>query len=76
MCDTKYLNKYNRLRHFEKYFRKPFSMQNNSKSFHPHRNGVLLLTLIQPMFPSYINQSADLQSKSVDWFLYHGNIGC
>ena len=27
------------------------------------------------MFPSYRNQSADLQSKSTDWFLYDGNIG-
>ena len=27
------------------------------------------------MFPSYRNQSVDLQSKSTDWFLYDGNIG-
>ena len=27
------------------------------------------------MFPSYRNQSADLQSKSTDWSLYDGNIG-
>ena len=26
------------------------------------------------MFPSYRNQSVDLQSKSADWFLYDGNI--
>ena len=26
------------------------------------------------MFPSYRNQSVDLQSKSTDWFLYDGNI--
>ena len=27
------------------------------------------------MFPSYRNQSVDLQSKSTNWFLYDGNIG-
>ena len=27
------------------------------------------------MFPSYRNQSAELQSKSTNWFLYDGNIG-
>ena len=27
------------------------------------------------MFPSYRNQSVDLQSKSTDCFLYAGNIG-
>ena len=27
------------------------------------------------MFPSYWNQSVDLESKSTDWFLYDGNIG-
>ena len=27
------------------------------------------------MFPSYRNQSVDLQRKSTDWFLYDGNIG-
>ena len=27
------------------------------------------------MFPSYRNQSVDLQSKSIDWLLYDGNIG-
>ena len=27
------------------------------------------------MFPSYRNQSVDLQSKSTDWFLCDGNIG-
>ena len=27
------------------------------------------------MFPSYRNQSVDLQSRSTDWFLYDGNIG-
>ena len=26
------------------------------------------------MFPSYRNQSVDLQSKSTDWFLYDGSI--
>ena len=28
-----------------------------------------------PVLPSYRNQSIDLQSKSIDWFLYEGNIG-
>ena len=27
------------------------------------------------MFPSYRNQSVDLQSKSTEWFLYDENIG-
>ena len=27
------------------------------------------------MFPSYRNQSVDLQSKSTDWFLYDWSIG-
>ena len=27
------------------------------------------------MFPSYRNQSVNLQSKSTDWFLYDRNIG-
>ena len=27
------------------------------------------------MFPSYRNQSIDLQSKSTNWFLYDGEIG-
>ena len=26
------------------------------------------------MFPSYRNKSTDLQSKSIDWFLYGHNI--
>ena len=26
------------------------------------------------MFPSYRNQSIDLQCKLIDWFLYEGNI--
>ena len=33
------------------------------------------LNLERPMFPSYRNQSVDLKSKSIDWFLYNGNIG-
>ena len=33
------------------------------------------LTLYRLMFPSYRNQSVDLQCKSTDWFLYDGNIG-
>ena len=28
-----------------------------------------------PVLPSYRNQSIDLQSKSIDWFLYKGNTG-
>ena len=27
------------------------------------------------MLPSYRNQSIDLHSKSIDWFLYEGNTG-
>ena len=34
MCDTKYLNKYNKLQHFAKYLGKSFLMENNPpKSF-------------------------------------------
>ena len=28
-----------------------------------------------PVLPSYRNESIDLQSKSIDWFLYEGNTG-
>ena len=28
-----------------------------------------------PVLPSYKNQSVDLHSKSMDWFLYEGNTG-
>ena len=35
----------------------------------------VVLLLYRPMFPSYRNQSVDLQSKSSDWFLYDGDIG-
>ena len=28
-----------------------------------------------PIFPLYRNQSIDLDYKSIDWFLYEGNIG-
>ena len=28
-----------------------------------------------PFLPSYRNQSIDLHSKSIDWFLFEGNIG-
>ena len=28
-----------------------------------------------PVLPSYRNQSIDLQNKSIDWFLFEGNIG-
>ena len=34
------------------------------------------LTLQRPKFPSYRSQLVDLQSKSTDWFIYYGNIGC
>ena len=27
-----------------------------------------------PVLPSYRNQSIDLDSKSIDWFLFEGNI--
>ena len=37
--------------------------------------GMTLLILNRSMFPSYRNQSVDLQRKSTDWFLYDGNIG-
>ena len=30
---------------------------------------------LTPKLPSYRNQSIDLQSKSIDWFLYDGNFG-
>ena len=36
------------------------------------RGGLIHYT---PKVPSYRNQSIDLQSKSVDWFLYDGNFG-
>ena len=35
-----------------------------------------ILTLYRPMSPSYRNQSGDLLCKSINWFLYDGNIGC
>ena len=28
------------------------------------------------MLPSHRNKSIDLLCKSIDWFLYEGNIGC
>ena len=28
-----------------------------------------------PVLPSYRNQSFDLHSKPIDWFLYEGNTG-
>ena len=28
-----------------------------------------------PVLPSYTNPSIDLDSKSIDWFLYEGNTG-
>ena len=33
------------------------------------------LTHQVPVLPSYRNQSTDLHSKSIDWFLYEGNSG-
>ena len=36
---------------------------------------IYLLSLKQPMFLSYRNQSVDFQSKSTDWFLYDRDIG-
>ena len=38
--------------------------------------GYYKLTLSRPVFPLYRNQSVDLQSKSTDWSLYNGIIGC
>ena len=35
----------------------------------------LALTHEIPVLPSYRNQSIDLHSKSIDWFLYEGNTG-
>ena len=35
----------------------------------------LMLMHSVPVLPSYKNQSIDLHSKSVDWFLYEGNTG-
>ena len=37
-------------------------------------NESILNPLRIPMFTSYGNQSVDFQSKSIDWFLYDGNI--
>ena len=34
-----------------------------------------MLTHEVPVLPSYRNQSIDLYSKSIDWFLYEGNTG-
>ena len=36
------------------------------------RHGV---THLMPVLPFYRNQSIDLHSKSIDWFLYGGNTG-
>ena len=33
------------------------------------------LNPLSVMLPSYKNQSIDLHSKSIDWFLYEGNTG-
>ena len=38
-------------------------------------NFVSILTHQTPVLPSYRNQSIDLRSKSVDWFLYENNTG-
>ena len=35
----------------------------------------LIIFFLMPKLPSYRNQSIDLQSKSIDWFLYDGNLG-
>ena len=35
----------------------------------------LILTHEMPVLPSYRNQPIDLLCKSIDWFLYEGNIG-
>ena len=36
---------------------------------------VTLINLLNPVLPSYRNQSIDLLCKSLDWFLYEGNTG-
>ena len=41
----------------------------------PNENQYYKLTFFMSVFPSYRNQSIDLQCKSIDWFLYEGNIG-
>ena len=48
--DTKYLNKYSKLWKFAEYVGKSFSMQNNSISFHPYRNGALMLFIISILY--------------------------
>ena len=37
--------------------------------------GIFYLTHQVPVLPSYRNQSIDLHSKSIYWFLYEGNTG-
>ena len=41
MCETKHLNK--QIATFCKYLEKLFLIKNNSRNFHPYRNGVLML---------------------------------
>ena len=36
--------------------------------------GLQIKIYMRPVLPSYKNQSIDLYSKSIDWFLYEGNI--
>ena len=38
-------------------------------------SSLLTLTHYVQVLPSDGNQSTDLQSKSIDWFLYEGNTG-
>ena len=40
-------------------------------------NGLIQMRFqsLTPKLLSYRNQSIDLQSKSIDWFLYDGNFG-
>ena len=40
-----------------------------------HYEITVLLTHEMQMLSSYRNQSIDLDSKSIDWFLYEGNTG-
>ena len=47
-----------------------FSQGEKSYWFSP-----LSLTHEIPVLLSYRNQSIDLRSKSIDWFLYEGNTG-
>ena len=46
----------------------------NEKSY-SHEIGNIIINPLNAVLPSYRNQSTDLHSKSIDWFLYEGNTG-